>query len=137
MGLSVLLEQPCSEFLCDLKGIVIDNFPADSLSLVDWPTTYVLLYGLLAFLDDFIALFVSHIGDFSALVVSNVVGNAHEQFVVVEATGRGFQHHFLFAFSLKHQDAGLDTDVGLKRIGVQVDAGENSGALKNPFSYVS
>lgn len=105
--------------------VVVQNFPLYPVFRNHASTVLKLSHLLFDFVKHLIALRVPHIRVLTALVVSDMIGNCHEDFVFADTSRRRFQVDLFLRFSQQDQDACLDAYKGLERVGMQINAREN------------
>src|ERR1700694_4312240 len=68
--------------------------------------------------------------------MTDVVGHRHEYRIVVDPVSCGFNGNKVPRLALQNEHAGLNAHVRLESVGVQIDAGQNSGITENPLADV-
>lgn len=99
-------------------GVIVDHLTTGALPLVGRRAAVPLFDQLLGNFNDLISLAVAYIILVSALVMPNMVCHGHEHGIVIDAAGCGFHRNQLRRLALQHQNAGLNTDIGLERVGM-------------------
>ena len=100
-------------------------------------TVLPLLDQFLGFLDNLVARAVPYVSLVAALIIADMIGDRHENRVIVNPSRRRFDSNHVIRLPLQHQHARLNADIRLERVGVEVDAGKNASIAENPLAHVS
>jgi len=125
------------ELLGNLQSVVIGHFSPRRLASVSGCAAFPLFNQLLDFLDDFVPPAIPNIGFVAAFIMADMICHGHKYWIVIDPTSSGFYCDQLVRLALKYQHARLNADIGLKSIGVEVNAREDSRVVQNPFANVT
>jgi hypothetical protein len=103
----ILLGKPSTKVLRNLLCVVVDHLLARLLVPKHRLTLFILLYLFGDFLDDLIPESISHVRAVPALIVSNVIGKSHEDFVVVHSSSGALHRNEFFLFASEYEQTCL------------------------------
>src|SRR4029077_15593763 len=98
-ALLILRGEPCAKLLGYLLRVIVENFLSGFLVAIDRDAVFVFLHLLGNFLHNFVALSVADVGRVAALVMADMVGNSHENRIIIQSICGFLYGYELLGFS--------------------------------------